>query len=239
VLTTAGGLLNGRLRYHQPEKGFRSGIEPVFLAASVPARAGDRVLEAGTGAGAALLCLHARVAGLDSLGIELDPEMAALAGTNAAANGFDGMQVLNADVLTADLPDGFHHAIANPPYHPVGSLSPLPAREIAKRGDAVLIRGWIRRMAALLRPRGTLTLILPAGVLPACLSAMTEAGCDCSALYPLWPRAACDAKLMLARGVKGSRAPLRVAAGMILHHSDGTYTAAAQTVLREGQALKL
>ena len=42
---TEGTLLGGRLRYNQPKLGFRSGIEPVFLAAMVPARAGERVLK--------------------------------------------------------------------------------------------------------------------------------------------------------------------------------------------------
>ena len=239
MLTTEGGLLNGRLRYLQPAMGFRSGIEPVFLAAAVPARAGERVLEAGTGAGAALLCLHARLAGIESLGVELDPDMAALALTNAAANGFDGMRVRNADLLAADLPDGFDHAIANPPYHLAGSPSPLPVRELAKRGDAALLRSWILRLAASLRPRGTLTLILPAGVLPACLSALTEAGCGSSVVYPLWPRAERDAKLMLVRGVKGAAAALRLTPGMVLHLPDGTYTERAQAILRTGQALVL
>ncbi|HLB98700.1 MAG TPA: SAM-dependent methyltransferase, partial [Acetobacteraceae bacterium] len=58
---TEGHLLGGRVRYAQPREGFRSGIEPVMLAAAVPARTGERVLEAGSGAGAALLCLAARV----------------------------------------------------------------------------------------------------------------------------------------------------------------------------------
>ena len=51
---TQGHLLGGRVRYAQPRSGFRSGIEPVLLAAAVPARPGERVLEAGSGAGAAL-----------------------------------------------------------------------------------------------------------------------------------------------------------------------------------------
>lgn len=239
MLTTEGGLLNGRLRYHQPAAGFRSGIEPVFLAAAVPARPGERVLEAGTGAGAALLCLHARVAGLESIGVELDHEMATLARANAASNGLEGMQVLEADLLTAELPNGFDHAIANPPYHAAGSPSPLAAREMAKRGDSALLRSWILRLAVSLRPRGTLTLILPAGVLPTCLPAMTEAGCGGAIVYPLWPRAERDAKLVLIRGVKGGGAPLRLTAGMVLHRSDGSYTEQAQAILRGGEALVL
>jgi tRNA1Val (adenine37-N6)-methyltransferase len=53
MVTTEGHLLGGRIRYRQPDTGFRSGLEPVLLAASVPARPGEHVLEAGTGAGAA------------------------------------------------------------------------------------------------------------------------------------------------------------------------------------------
>ncbi|HJS85951.1 MAG TPA: SAM-dependent methyltransferase, partial [Acetobacteraceae bacterium] len=58
---TGGTLLGGRVRYAQPAEGFRSGIEPVLLAAAVPARPGECVLEGGSGAGAGLLCLAARI----------------------------------------------------------------------------------------------------------------------------------------------------------------------------------
>ncbi|MBF0374243.1 MAG: methyltransferase, partial [Alphaproteobacteria bacterium] len=46
-------LLDGRVRLRQPTHGYRAAIDPVFLAAAVPAGAGQRVLDAGCGAGAA------------------------------------------------------------------------------------------------------------------------------------------------------------------------------------------
>jgi tRNA1Val (adenine37-N6)-methyltransferase len=132
VLTTEGRLLGGRVIYSQPESGFRSGIEPILLAAATPARPGERVLEGGTGAGAALLCLHARVPDVCSVGIEIDASMAELAGRNAAANGFAGMAVLAGGVESVDPGGDFDHAIANPPYHPLdGTASQSPAREVA------------------------------------------------------------------------------------------------------------
>src|SRR6516225_6201355 len=72
---THGHLLDGRVRYAQPRRGFRSGIEPVLLAAAIPAVPVSRILEGGSGAGAALLCLAARVAGVQGLGIEQDPTL--------------------------------------------------------------------------------------------------------------------------------------------------------------------
>ena len=56
-----GTLLGGRVKLRQPVAGYRVAIDPVFLAAAVPATAGDRILDIGCGAGAASVCLAARV----------------------------------------------------------------------------------------------------------------------------------------------------------------------------------
>jgi len=52
-------LLNGRVALRQPQTGFRAGLDAVLLAAFVPAKPGETVLEAGPGSGAAFLCLAA------------------------------------------------------------------------------------------------------------------------------------------------------------------------------------
>ncbi|MBY0337772.1 MAG: methyltransferase, partial [Acetobacteraceae bacterium] len=80
-------LLGGRVRLRQPVDGFRAALDPVLLAAAIPARSGERVLEAGCGTGAAFLCLAARVPGLAIVAVERDPAIAALAAGNAALNG--------------------------------------------------------------------------------------------------------------------------------------------------------
>ena len=131
---TDGHLLDGRVRYAQPRRGFRSGIEPVLLAAAIPARPGSRVLEGGSGAGAALLCLAARVPGVQGLGIEQDPALVALAQQNAAANGWPDLRFMAADIASLPALDGFDHACANPPYHSdAGTPSPDTSRRAAKR----------------------------------------------------------------------------------------------------------
>ncbi len=81
--TTQYHLLGGRVSYIQPAEGFRAGIEPILLAAAVPARSGERVLEAGSGAGAALLCLAARVPGVLGFGVEQEARLVLLAIDNA------------------------------------------------------------------------------------------------------------------------------------------------------------
>ena len=48
-------LLGGRIRLRQPAKGYRAGMDAALLAAAVDAAPGQRVLEAGCGAGAVLM----------------------------------------------------------------------------------------------------------------------------------------------------------------------------------------
>ena len=54
-------LLGGRVKLRQPRHGYRAAIDPVLLAAAVPAGHGDTVLDIGCGAGAAGLCILSRV----------------------------------------------------------------------------------------------------------------------------------------------------------------------------------
>jgi len=235
---TDGTLLDGRVRYAQPRDGFRSGIEPVLLAALVPARPGEHVLEAGSGAGAVLLCLAARVPGVRGTGLERDPDLAALAGRNAAANGFAGLCFQIGDVLAGEPAGPFDHACANPPYHLGGGTgSPLPGREGAKRAGPGLLGAWTEALARRLRPGGSLTLILTAGGVPEVLAAMGRGGIGGVSLLALWPRPGQAAKLVLLRGVRGGRGPFRLLPGLVLHAEGGGYTQAAEAVLRGAAGL--
>jgi tRNA1Val (adenine37-N6)-methyltransferase len=234
----AGTLLDGRVRHDQPESGHRTGLEPVLLAASIPARPGQRVLEGGSGAGAALLCLAHRVPGLTGLGVEREPELVRLAQANAAANGFTGLSFV-AEGLACFRADGvFDHAMANPPWHaPGGTASPDARRDGARRAEPGLFAGWATALAAPLRRGGTLTLVVSARVVAESLDALRQAGCGGLAVFPLWPKPGREAKLVLLRGIKGARSPCRLLPGLVLHAPDGTYTDAAQAVLRDGAAL--
>jgi tRNA1(Val) A37 N6-methylase TrmN6 len=240
-MVTADHLLGGRVKYLQPRDGLRATIDPVLLAAAIPARPGDRVLEAGTGAGAALLCLAARVPGIQVLGLERDPALLTLARANAAANGWPDLMFAAADLAASPAAGGrFDHAFANPPYHPAdGTPSPSPARDAAKRSAPDLLTMWVEALSRSLRHRGTLTLILRPRMLEEALTAMRRANVPGEWVFPVWPRAGRPARLMLIRGRKNGRTPLALAAGLILHTDAGTFRPEADAILREGAGLPL
>ncbi len=98
---------------------------------------------------------------------------------------------------------------------------------------------WVAWLADHLRDGGSLTLIVSSGMVPACLGALSASRCSCTAIYPLWPMAGRSAKLVMLLGVRGSRAPMRLLAGLVLHRPEGGYTQEAEAILRDGAALAL
>src|SRR4026209_1978083 len=83
---TEDGFLGGKLRILQPEKGYRAGIDAVFLAASVPCGPGETLFEAGMGTGVAALCVAVRVPSIHVTGMEIASRYALLAEENAKRN---------------------------------------------------------------------------------------------------------------------------------------------------------
>lgn len=233
---TEDGFLDGRLRVLQPRVGYRAATDPVLMAAAVPARAGQSVLELGCGAGVASLCLGWRVP-VRLTGVEIQPPYAALARENAARAGAD-MQVVEGDVGALAMRDGFDHVMANPPYYAGGTASADAGRDMALR-EGLPLADWLGVMARRLKPGGWATLILGADRLPDALAGMPKTLGSVTVL-PLAPRAGRAARRIIVQARKGGRGAFTLAAPFILHagaahmHDGDDFTPAARSILRQG-----
>lgn len=232
--------LMGRLRLLQPVKGYRAATDPVLLAAACPAREGESVLDLGCGAGAASLCLAARVPGVVLAGLEVQADYADLARRNAERNGV-AIEVVTGDLVAMPraLRREFDHVIANPPYYGAGgSPSPVPGRDRAVRVDTP-IAAWVAAAGARLRPGGWLTMIFATPCLPEALAALAPKLGSASVL-PLEPRIGRAPPRVILQARKGGRAAFRLLAPFTLHDGkshDGdreNYSPAANQVLRMG-----
>jgi len=237
-------LLGGRVKLLQPTEGYRVAIDPVLLAAAVPATAGDSVLDLGCGVGAAALCLAARVPGCRVTGIEVQRELVRLAGENAARNGVaDRVTIMSGDIGHPPPrlePGSFGHIMANPPYvvAEAASPSPLPAKAAATVEGAADLAAWVRFALAMARPRGTITFIHRADRLEHLLVQFAGRAGGIVVL-PLWPGAGKAAKRVIVHARKDVAAPTLLLPGLVLHEADGRYTAAADAVLRDAKAIEL
>ncbi len=246
---TEDAFLDGKIRLMQPEKGYRAGIDAVFLAATIPVSAGDQVFEAGIGAGAAALCLVARNPAIQVTGIENGQRYAMLCEENAKRNGFghcvkaihgDVKDALRKDLAHMPQHGTFAHAFANPPFYEDGKVTPSPSllKAQAHAFGADDLEVWIKVMHSMVGLRGTVTVIHRADSLPKILAAMTDKLGDIR-IAPLYARQGTAASRIVVQGVKGSRAPMQLLPGLILHEEENNFTPDAEAVLRSGVAWRL
>ena len=233
-------LLGGRIIVRQPRAGFRVAIDTVLLAAAVPAEDGQTVFEPGAGIGAAALCLAQRVPGCRVVGLEVQADLVRLAAENVRLNAMER----RIDVMVGEIahppprlvPGAYDHVMMNPPFLEAARAQPPDAAALAGariEGDAGLA-SWIGLALAMLRRKGTVTLIHRADRLADVLAAL-GGGAGEIVVFPLWPRhGEGPAKRVLVRARRGVASPLRLARGMVLHAADGAFTPLADAVLRGG-----
>jgi len=247
-------ILGGRVHLIQPIGGYRVAIDPVLMAAAVPAMAGQTVLDAGSGTGAAALCLARRLPDVAVTGLELQAEMAELAGEGAVATGVaDRVRFVTGDILEPPVevpPDGFDHVMANPPYMEAGKgrTPPDPAKMTATVEGPARLADWVSFCVSRAKTRGTVTFVHRADRIEHVLAALAGRVGGLT-VFPLWPSgtsggaaggaAGQPARRVLVQGRKGTQTPSAVAAGLVLHGEDGGYTDAAAAVLEHAGALDL
>jgi tRNA1(Val) A37 N6-methylase TrmN6 len=262
---TEDALLGGRITLRQHVAGYRVAMDPVLLAASVPATASDTVLDVGTGVGAAMLCLARRVAGTKITGVEVQRDLVHLAAENISENGLER----RVDVMMGDLqrppprlvPRSFDHVMANPPYFEAGRVraSGEDEKATANIEGSGGLGAWVAYCLSMVRPGGTITMIHRTDRLAELLALFGGKAGDL-VIFPLWPHNPFDpddgpaeedgpesptpptpvaAKRVIVQALAGTKGPLRLSAGLVLHQNNGRNTPAADAILRHGGALTL
>ena len=225
---TEDGFLGGRLRILQPEKGFRAGIDSVFLAAAVPCAAGETVFEAGIGTGVAALCLLARNPAIHLTGIELAARYAHAVRGERQAQRLRGQSPGDPGRREGRAPQGCWP----PCRRPAPSAMPWPIRPIHEEGKSTpspnLLKAqahafgpddlelWVKVLHAMVALRGTVTLVHRAEMLGKLLQLMEDRFGDIR-VAPLYPAQGAAASRVIVQGVKGSKAPMQLLPGLVLH----------------------
>lgn len=244
---TKDDFLGGKIAIWQPRRGYRAGVDPVLLAASVPAKAGQSVLELGCGVGTASLCLAARVPDLQVTGVEVQPDYATLAQRNAQEN------TLPLTVVTSDLralpaavrQQRFDHVMMNPPYfdRTEGTASDDMGKDIAFAGETPL-QAWLDVGARRVGPRGYLTLIQRMERLPEVLDALAGR-LGAVIVRPIAGRAGRAPDLFLLQARQEGKTPFRMASTLVMHSGEThmgdqeSYTPEVARVLRSGADLPI
>lgn len=230
--------LNGAVTVVQPAHGYRAGLDAVLLAASLGAGTGSRLAEAGSGAGAALLCAAHRLRECALTGFEREVDLVVLARQGIAANGvYERVSVREHDISErpGDMENAFDQAFSNPPFFEPGAVrAPAPGKEAAYLATTPL-KAWVLFLHHITKPGGRMTMIHRAAALADLLELLNARTGEIEVL-PIRPAPGAEAGRVLIRARKGlRRGPVRLYDGLVLHtEPGGALTARAADVLAGG-----
>ncbi len=243
--TTRDGFLGNKIEVLQPvASGHRAGLDAILLAASLPPDISGQLADLGSGAGTAGIAAIALRPQLSVVLVENDPQMVHLARQTSKlsknANLRSRIDVLQADITLsgvrrqqAGLADcSFEYVIMNPPYndattHKVSSDGIKAKAHIMGSGG---LDAWMRTATSILKPGGILAMIHRSQSIGQIIAA-TQGRFGALTIVPIHSRADDNAKRLLVRAIKGSKAALTFAPPIVIHNDDGSFTPKAEAVM--------
>ena len=159
-------LFGGRVRLRQPGDGYRVAIDPVLLAAAVPADASDSVLDIGCGVGRGDRCACRRACRTAaSPASSAQRDLVRLAGDNIVLNGWRArVSAMTGDLLRPPPRlepgtfDACHGQSALSWKRGRATPSPDPGKAQARIEGEADLAAWVRFALAMVRAKGTITL---------------------------------------------------------------------------------
>jgi tRNA1Val (adenine37-N6)-methyltransferase len=233
---TQDSFFNGRLRLKQPRGGYRYSIDAVILAGAVHPKAGETVVDLGTGCGIIPLILAFRRPGIRIWGVELQAALAAVAEENVRENDMTS----RVTVLCADMRDippervgaPVDRVVANPPYRRgrSGRVNPDMQRALARHEIAITLPEVARAAGKLLKTGGRFSMICAADRTAELLSHMRAERIEPKRLRSVHSMDGQDARLVLVEGIRDGGPGMAVSPPLIVYDREGHYTEEVQAM---------
>ena len=238
-------ILNKAIHIKQPQNGFRVGSDSILLAAAVPAVNNESVIDIGSGVGAISLCVAYRCPKAQLTALEKFRTHVELFKENIIKNNMLGRINIFEGVLE-NLPieiqgKYFSHVVTNPPFWEAGKSS-LPKNESRRNSShegKIALRDWISLSLKLIKPGGSITIIVPDSRSAETLSLLRSHLSTVFAL-PLVPRFGLQPKRWILQGWAVEIKCFMIYEPFQLHTEKGNgYSDAAEEILRGGNVLEL
>ena len=229
----------GGPKFHQAEYGFKLGTDSVLLAHFTNPTRAKKILDLGCGAGVLTVLTAYKAPKARVLGIEIQPESAAVCRENMAANGFPPENILEGDLREhRKLFDAgsFDLVISNPPYFPVkgGFNAPDDKRATARDERSCTMDDLCKSAGYLVKWGGAFTVVHRPERLSELLCALTKYGLEPKRLRMVQHKASSAPNLILVEARRGGKAGLTVEPPLILANDDGSDTEEVKNIYHRG-----
>ena len=209
---------------------FCFGMDAVLLANFARTRVKDRVLDLGTGTGIIPLLLLAKEKAAHCDGLELQEEVAEMAGRSVSLNQVeDRCRILTGDIRK--VPDifsrGEYDAVTcNPPYikETSGLHNDTTAYNIARHEIAVNWEEVVQAAAHVLKPGGRFFLVHKPFRLPELMHTLQEYRLEPKRMQLVQPYLDQEPNMVLLEAVQGGGPQLTILPTLVVYEKDGGYT---------------
>lgn len=210
---------------------FCFGMDAVLLSGFIRVKAGERVLDLGTGTGIIPILLEAKTKGAHFTGLEIQPESADMARRSVQLNHLES----KIDIITGDIKDAskyfeassFDVITVNPPYmisrH--GIANEQDAKAAARHEILCTLEDVIRESAKLLPQKGRFYMVHRPFRLSEIMCVMTEYGIEPKRMKLVYPYIDHEPNMVLIEGLRGGKKRLTVEKPLIIYEKPGKYTA--------------
>lgn len=223
-------------RIIQNEKAFCFGMDAVLLSGYAVVKPGEKALDLGTGTGIIPILLEAKTAGSHFTGLEIQTEMAEMAGRSVRLNGLEE----KIDIVTGDIKEAgrifgaasFDVVTSNPPYmnDSHGLKNPDLPKAIARHEVLCTLEDVAREAAMLLKPGGRFYMVHRPHRLAEIITVLKEYKLEPKRMKLVHPFVDRDANMVLIESVRGGRSMMKVEAPVIVYQKPGVYTDEIYTI---------
>ena len=229
--------LGDRVLLKQSKKGLRATSDSVLLAALVPVKTKETVLDVGAGNGVIGCCLNARDI-CKITAIEIQDSLCDLIKENARKNNCE-MDLIQHDIFLAKDPlKGrlFHHVVTNPPFY----INSKNTRKNSEQRKAYVqdfdLKKWLEYCLKHVRSKGSFCLIHRPEMLSEILPTLAKKLGNIE-IFPIISKEGAKANRILIRGYLNKKGPLTLHFPLIMHKSEGKRTELAEKILRFGETI--
>ena len=221
--------LNGYEIIQHPGK-FCFGMDAVLLANFARVKAGEKVLDLGTGTGIIPILLTAKTPGEHFTGLEIQNESADMARRSVLHNHLeDKVNIVTGDIKEAATifgPVSFDVITTNPPYmigsHGIANASDTKA--IARHEVLCTLDDILRESARILKPGGRFYMVHRPFRLAEILSKMVAVGLEPKRMRMVHPFIDKEPNMVLVEGKRGANSRMTVERPLVVYKETGVYS---------------
>ena len=209
---------------------FCFGMDAVLLSGFAKAKAGEKVLDLGTGTGIIPILMEAKTDAADFTALEIQEESADMARRSVAYNHLeDKIKVVIGDIRDASNIFGassFHVVTTNPPYMTAqhGLTNVYEAKTIARHEVLCNLEDIIRESARLLMPGGRFYMVHRPFRLAEIISLMVQYRMEPKRMRLVYPYVDREPNMVLIEGLRGGKSRMTVEKPLIVYKEPGKYT---------------